>query len=71
MEFNVTDLASIISSIGFPIVACIYLVKFNAESDKRHREEIDKLRVSLDNNTRVMNKICAKLNIGGDDDEQT
>lgn len=69
MEFTITDIASLISSIGFPIVACIYLVKFNSESDKRHREEIDKLRQSLDNNTRVMNKICAKLNMEGEDDE--
>ena len=69
MEFNITDIAGIVSSIGFPIAACIYLFKMHTESEKRNHDTIEGLRKSLDNNTRVMNKICAKLHIEGEENE--
>ena len=64
---DVSSIASLISSIGFPIVACIYLVYNQNKADERHAAEVEKLRTSLDNNTKVMNKICARLNIEPDD----
>lgn len=60
---DISNIASLISSIGFPIVACIYLVWNQNKADERHAAEVEKLRTSLDNNTRVMNLICAKLDI--------
>lgn len=67
MDINV--ITQIISTVGFPIACCIYLVYNQNKAEERHKEEVDKLRSSLDNNTRVMNKICAILKLEDDDHE--
>ena len=67
MDINV--ITQIISTVGFPIACCIYLVYNQNKTEERHKEEVDKLRSSLDNNTRVMNKICAILKLEDDDHE--
>ena len=53
MEFG--SIAELISSVGFPIAMCVYLVR-----------TIDKLRETVENNTRVMIKLCAKLGVDAD-----
>lgn len=63
------DWISLISSVGFPIVCCVYLIYNQGKTEERHREEVDKLRTSLDNNTRVMNKILRKLKIDDEEDD--
>ncbi len=65
---DINSIVSIISTVGFPIACCIYLVYNQNKAEERHKEEVDKLRESLDNNTRVMNKICMILKI--DDTEK-
>ena len=42
-----SDVINGISSVGFPIVACLLLFYFN-------KVEIEKLKESLDNNTKVL-----------------
>ena len=66
MDISWMDL---ISSVGFPIVCCVYLIWNQNKADERHKEEVEKLRNSLDNNTKVMNKILRKLNIDDEDEE--
>lgn len=60
---DINAIVSIISTVGFPIACCIYLVYNQNKAEERHKEEVDKLRESLDNNTKVMNKICMILKI--------
>lgn len=71
-------LLEILGSYAFPIVACAALFwkmdkdqkttqEYMAKRDELHREEINSLRESLDNNTRVIVKLEAKL--GGKDDD--
>lgn len=67
MDINV--ITQIISTVGFPIACCIYLVYNQNKAEERHKDEVDKLRSSLDNNTKVMNKICAILKIEEDEHE--
>ena len=67
MEMDISTIASLISSVGFPIAACCYMVYLHNKSEERHREEVDKLRQSLDNNTKVMQKICTILKIEEDE----
>ena len=55
------DIITLVGSLGFPIVACIYLFKV-------FRAEISELRKAIENNTKVMTRICAKLDI--DDEEK-
>lgn len=60
---DVNTITTLISSLGFPIVCCIYLAYNQQKSEEGHKEEIDKLRETVENNTKVMVKICAKLGI--------
>ena len=65
-------LLEILGSYAFPIVACAALFwkmdkdqkttqEYMAKRDELHKAEIDSLRESLDNNTRVIIKLEAKL----------
>ena len=66
---DINTITTIISTVGFPIACCIYLVYNTNKIEERHRNEVDKLRESLDNNTKVMNKICAVLKVDIDEGE--
>ena len=67
---------SVISSLGFPIVACIYMAKYVKEQNKANREDVkelnkqhseemnafkDEIKEALNNNTMALNKLCDKL----------
>lgn len=69
---DVNGIVAIISSVGFPIVACIGLgwyVKYQtdnnnrevAEMRKEHTEEINKVTDALNNNTLALQKLCDKI----------
>lgn len=51
----------------FPIVVCGLLFWYVYRKDTQHKEEINELRKSIDNNTLVVQKLVDKM--GGDDDE--
>lgn len=66
---------SLISSIGFPIVACLYMAKYVKEQTaeyrqdvkdlrKEHKDEIGKVTDALNNNTKAVEKLCLKLEGG-------
>lgn len=66
------DLIQLISSLGFPIVACIFVAIYTTkqsdnyradikELQKDHKEEITQLRQALENNTLVMQKLVDKM----------
>lgn len=61
MDFNAIIQA--IGSVGFPIVACIYMIYTNNKNSESHAKEIDKLRETVDNNTRVMIQISEVLHL--------
>lgn len=63
----INDMVSIISSVGFPIACCIYLIYVNNKNEEKHAEEVEKLRVTVENNTKVMNKLCIKLGVSNDE----
>ena len=54
----------IIQSVGFPIVACYALWKSNEKSNEAHKAEVDELRTAIENNTKVMVKLCERLKLG-------
>ena len=69
------EIVSIISAVGFPIVAaigCGYFVKWQYEQNqkqteemrKEHKEEVAKMTEALNNNTRALQRLIDKL--GGD-----
>lgn len=66
---------SIVSSIGFPMAACLYMAKYVKEQTasyrqdikdlrKEHKDEIAKVSEALNNNTIALNKLCEKLERG-------
>lgn len=69
---NMTDLMTIISSVGFPVVACIglgwyvkYITDNNnkevAEMRKEHQDEISKVTDALNNNTLALQRLCDRI----------
>lgn len=78
-----STIASIISSIGFPIVACIMVYKAMLDNNKDfnkqvhdmmqlHSEEIKSLQKSLDDNTAVISRLIDRIDFmeGFRDDEK-
>lgn len=66
------DLVSIISAVGFPIVAavgCGYFVKWQYEQNqkqieemrKEHKEEVSNMTEALNNNTLALQKLIDKI----------
>lgn len=66
------DIITAISTLGFPIVACIgmgWYVKYQTDNNnqevsemrKEHKQEIDKVTKALNDNTLVIQKLCDKL----------
>ena len=66
---DVSIVTQIVSSVGFPIACCIFLFWNQNKQEERHKDEVEKLRASLDNNTKVMNKILKKLKIDDEEDD--
>ncbi len=52
-----------ISTVGFPITCCIYLIYSNNKNNEIFKQEIEKLRETVENNTIVMTKICSKIGV--------
>ena len=66
----------LISSVGFPVVACIGLAMYVKEQNKNNREDVkelnlqhskemdafkDEIKEALNNNTIALTKLCEKL----------
>lgn len=71
---DINSVVQIISTLGFPIFACVALgwyVKYSsdknskevAEMRKEHQEEIGKVTEALQNNTLALQKLCDKLDV--------
>lgn len=69
---NIADIVSIITQIGFPIAACIFMGWFlkdlinkqreeTKELNQQHKEEMLSFRTAIDNNTEALNRIIDKL----------
>lgn len=63
---DVNTITTLISSVGFPIACCIYLIYSNNKTAEKHAEEVEKLRVTVENNTKVMLKLCSKMGVDYD-----
>ena len=64
---DITTISQVIGTVGFPIACCIFLIYTNGKNGEKHDEEIEKLRVTIDNNTKAMIKLCNKLGVDYDE----
>ena len=55
------DILTLIGNYAFPIVACIALFWKMDKDQQRHQEEMDKIRESLDNNTKIQTELVALI----------
>lgn len=69
---DVNAVIQIISTVGFPIVACAamgWYVKYNndkfqtilMDTNAKHKQEMDNIVTAINNNTLVMQKLIGKL----------
>ena len=58
---GVNDIVTIISTVGFPIAACVALFWQINEMRNSHKEEMDGVKEALNNNTLVVQKLADKL----------
>ena len=63
-------ITTMIGSLGFPIVMCIIMIKLIFTMEESHKEEINALKESLNNNTNVLTKVETMLNIYMKDNEE-
>ena len=70
------DIVTIISTVGFPITACLvmgWFVKYQTDTNNKevaemrveHKEETARLTDALNGNTLVLQKLCDKLDERG------
>ena len=55
------EFSQLISSVGFPIVACMIMWKSLQDSTAAHKEEIDGMKESLNQNTLVLSELKQML----------
>ncbi len=59
MEF--TDILTLIGNYAFPIIASIALFWLVIRQGDRHKEEMTEIRSAIENNTKALLKLAAKL----------
>lgn len=58
---NVQDITTLVSSLGFPIVACGALFWSNLKTSDHYTKTIDEMRKTIEDNTRVTEQLINKL----------
>lgn len=60
----INDLATLISTLGFPVAMCLIMCYYINKINDAHKEETDKFAEALNNNTLVLQKLCDRLDSG-------
>lgn len=58
---NMSDAVTLIQGVGFPIAACVAMYILQLKLNKTHKEEVDSLRTSLEQNTLAIQKLTDKM----------
>ena len=58
---NAQDISNLISTLGFPIVACGALFWSNLKTSDRYNKTIDEMRKTIEDNTRVTEQLITRL----------
>lgn len=60
-SMNISEVTTMISTLGFPIVMCLLMYKNNIEMADKHKQEMESVKDALNNNTIVLQKLIDKL----------
>ena len=70
------EIIQAVSTVGFPIACCCFLLWQNSKQDTYHREQMEKLRETINENTRIIDKLSKivqrlayKIGIGKEEDD--
>lgn len=58
---NVQEIMTAISTVGFPIVACVIMYYINWKTQQMHKEEMTKVTEAIHNNTVALTKLVDNL----------
>lgn len=60
---DLANIAQIISTVGFPCVVCLIMINLLEKQNDAHKEEMNKITESLNNNTNALIQLTAKLDV--------
>ena len=52
------EIVNAVSTVGFPIALCVFLVWQNAQQDRYYRDIIEKLRETVERNTNSITELA-------------
>ena len=58
---DISGIVQIISTVGFPIVMCLILIKYMTEQNSKHENEVSHLTDTIDANTKVLTELCTLI----------
>lgn len=58
---DISGIVQIISTVGFPIVMCLILMKYMTDQNAKHESEISHLTDTIDANTKVLTELCTLI----------
>ncbi len=58
---DVTAITQIVSTLGFPIAMCIYLLYRDGKRDEAHKEEMAKTTEAINNNTIALTQLVERI----------
>ena len=64
---DANTIIQLVQTCGFPIVMCGVMSWYVKYQGDIHKKEIDAIRESVDNNTKILTRLCERM--GSKDDE--
>lgn len=62
-KMDIQVIGQLIASLGFPIVACCAMFWLVNKQDERHKDEMDGLRKTIEDNTNVLTSLKELIQI--------
>lgn len=56
-----SDIATMVSTLGFPIAMCLLMWYQNSELTKTHKEETNELKKAIENNTVILTELTTLI----------
>ena len=58
---DISAIAQLISTIGFPLAMCIYLLIYIKSFDEKYCEQLNNMTKAIENNTLTITKLMAMI----------
>lgn len=58
---DIANIAQLISTIGFPIAMCVYLLFYIKSFDEKYCEQLNNMSKAIENNTLAITKLMSMI----------